>query len=86
MAIEKTPIGAEWLNSRKAEGIAEGEAKGKAEGKAETIIKILASRLETPPAKLQQQIMSVKDIDKLDELTDFALSCVSLGEFATAFN
>jgi hypothetical protein len=46
----------------------------------------LTARFEKPSAKLQKQIMSVKDIDKLDELTDFALSCVSLGEFATAFN
>jgi hypothetical protein len=30
--------------------------------------------------------MSVKDIDKLDELIDFASTCVSLGEFATALN
>jgi hypothetical protein len=74
MAIKKKPIGAEWLNN--------SEAKGK----AESIIKFLTARFEKPSAKLQMQIMSVKDIDKLDELTDFALSCVSLGEFATALN
>ncbi|MDR0392221.1 MAG: hypothetical protein LBH59_09975 [Planctomycetaceae bacterium] len=90
MAIEKNPVGAEWLNNReaksKAEGIAKGKAEGEAKGEAKTIIKILSSRLETPSAALQKQIMEVNDIDKLDELADFALTCVSLGEFATALN
>ncbi|MDR2169055.1 MAG: hypothetical protein LBP59_02830 [Planctomycetaceae bacterium] len=41
---------------------------------------------KSPSMRLQKQIMSVKDIDKLDELCDFAFDYVSLGEFATAFN
>jgi hypothetical protein len=46
----------------------------------------LAARFETPPKKLQNQIKSVKNIEKLDELIKFAGTCVSIGEFATAFN
>ncbi|MDR0610813.1 MAG: hypothetical protein LBG58_11935 [Planctomycetaceae bacterium] len=68
----------------KAKGKAEGEAKGKAEGTAKTIIRILSIRLETPSKPLQKKIQSIKNIAKLEELVDFALTCVSLDEFATA--
>jgi hypothetical protein len=76
--IEKNPYGAEMLNKRKVEG--------KTEGKAEYIIRVLTRRLGTPPAKLQNQINEVKNVEQLDELFDFATTCVSLDEFATAFN
>ncbi|MDR2172116.1 MAG: hypothetical protein LBP59_18380, partial [Planctomycetaceae bacterium] len=70
-----------------AEGKAEGISEGIAKGKAENIIRILTRRFDKSPSmRLQRQIMNVKDIDKLDELCDFAFDCVSLGEFATAFN
>ncbi|MDR2345020.1 MAG: hypothetical protein LBE18_03050, partial [Planctomycetaceae bacterium] len=93
-AIKQTPYGAEMLNryrtegkaEGKAEGIAEGIAKGIAKGKAEDIIRFLTKRLGNPSVKLQKQIRDVKDINELDELFDFAITCVSLGEFATAFN
>ncbi|MDR2172180.1 MAG: DUF4351 domain-containing protein, partial [Planctomycetaceae bacterium] len=78
---------AKGINKGKAEGKAEGISEGKAEGKAENIIRILTRRFDKSPSmRLQRQIMSVKDINKLDELCDFAFDCVSLGEFATAFN
>ncbi|MDR2172012.1 MAG: hypothetical protein LBP59_17850 [Planctomycetaceae bacterium] len=71
----------------KAEGKAEGRVEGKVEGKAESIIRILTKRFdESVPMKLQNQIMTVNNIDKLDELFDFAWDCVSIGEFSTAFN
>ncbi|MDR2756638.1 MAG: Rpn family recombination-promoting nuclease/putative transposase [Planctomycetaceae bacterium] len=68
------------------EGEVKGEAKGKAEGEAKAIIRILTRRLELPSQPLQQKINSIRDINKLDELTDFALTCVSLEEFTTALN
>ncbi|MDR2346613.1 MAG: hypothetical protein LBE18_11145, partial [Planctomycetaceae bacterium] len=61
-------------------------AEGISKGKAEDIIRILTRRIEKPSAKLQKRIREVKDINELDELIDFAITCVSLGEFATAFN
>ncbi|MDR2169404.1 MAG: DUF4351 domain-containing protein, partial [Planctomycetaceae bacterium] len=74
----------------KAEGIAEGiitgKVEGKAEGIAESIIRILRKRLGEPSANLQTQIMGVRSEDKLYELLDFAYTCVSFGEFSTAFN
>ncbi|MDR2345647.1 MAG: DUF4351 domain-containing protein, partial [Planctomycetaceae bacterium] len=93
-AIKQTPYGAEMLNRYRtegkaeglSEGISKGKVEGKAEGKAEGIIRILTRRLGNPSAKLQKQIRDVKDINELDELFDFAITCVSLGEFATAFN
>lgn len=84
--IEKTPYGAKMLNSYKTEGITEGIAKGKTEGKAEDIIQVLTERLGTPSAKLQRQIKNVNNLNKLNELIRFSATCVSLNEFATAFN
>jgi hypothetical protein len=75
---------AEGIAEGKAEGIAEGKAEGIAEGKAELIIRILSRRLESPPKSLQKKICSIQNIAQLDELADFALTCVSLNEFATA--
>ncbi|MDR3196906.1 MAG: DUF4351 domain-containing protein [Planctomycetaceae bacterium] len=75
---------AEGRDEGRDEGRAEGEAKGEAKGKAEMIIRILSRRLETPSESLQKKINSIREIAKLDELADFALTCVSLDEFATA--
>ncbi|MDR2115674.1 MAG: DUF4351 domain-containing protein, partial [Planctomycetaceae bacterium] len=60
------------------------EARGKVEGKAELIIRILSRRLQPPSKPLQKKIEAIHSIAKLDELADFALTCVSLEEFATA--
>ncbi|MDR2705746.1 MAG: hypothetical protein LBC02_08210, partial [Planctomycetaceae bacterium] len=63
--------------------IAERETN-EAKGEAKTIIRILSRRLKMPSKSLQKKICSIKNIAKLDELVDFALTCVSLDEFATA--
>jgi hypothetical protein len=67
-----------------------GEKKGKFDGmfvaKSDAIIRVLTKRLETPPKKLQDKIRKVRSIEKLDELIEFAATCVSIGEFATALN
>jgi hypothetical protein len=68
----------------RAEGKVEGRTEGIVEGRAKMIIRILSRRLESPPMPLQNRISSIQNIDKLDELADFALTCVSLDEFATA--
>jgi hypothetical protein len=76
------------------EHFTEREAKSKAEiaemiereakNKAEMIIRILSHRLELPSRTLQDEITSIRNLAKLDELVDFALTCISLDEFATA--
>ncbi|MDR2116441.1 MAG: Rpn family recombination-promoting nuclease/putative transposase, partial [Planctomycetaceae bacterium] len=60
-----------------AKGRAEGIVKGRAEGEAEMIIRILSRRLKSPPTSLQKKINSIQNLAKLDELADFALTCVS---------
>jgi hypothetical protein len=74
------------INKAKIEARLEGKLEGQLEGKANDIINVLAARFEAPPKKLQNQIKSVKNIEKLDELIKFAGTCVSIGEFSTAFN
>ncbi|MDR2170952.1 MAG: Rpn family recombination-promoting nuclease/putative transposase [Planctomycetaceae bacterium] len=69
-------------------GIAIGEtrgiAKGETRGIARAIIRLLTCRFEEPSARLQKKIMGIQSEAKLEELLDFAASCVSIGEFATA--
>jgi DNA-binding protein len=67
-------------------GEARGEARGEAIGKAKSIIRFLRNRVGMPSVELQEKIKSIRSTDKLDELLDFASTCVSLGEFETAFN
>jgi hypothetical protein len=55
-----------------------------ARGEAKMIIHILTHRLKTPSKSLQKKIYSIQNTTKLEELADFALTCVSLDEFATA--
>ncbi|MDR1485959.1 MAG: Rpn family recombination-promoting nuclease/putative transposase [Planctomycetaceae bacterium] len=69
-----------------AKGKAEGEARGKAKGKALSVIRALTRRIEEPSMEVKDKIMSVQSESKLDELFDFALTCVSIGEFETALN
>ncbi|MDR2169650.1 MAG: hypothetical protein LBP59_05865, partial [Planctomycetaceae bacterium] len=101
-AIEESPYGAyeiekiktegkaegiaEGIAKGKGEGMAEGIAKGIAKGKCEDIIQLLTKRIESPPTKLQKEIMKINDNNKLSKLFDFALTCGSIGEFVTAFN
>jgi hypothetical protein len=59
-------------------------AEGQSEGRAAMIIRILSRRLAPPSKTLQKKICSIRNINKLDELADFALTCVSLNEFMTA--
>jgi hypothetical protein len=66
------------------EGRVEGRVEGKVEGKAEMILRILSRRLAPPSKTLEKKICSIRNINKLDELADFALTCVSLNEFMTA--
>jgi hypothetical protein len=73
-----------YIDKWRTEGRVEGRVEGEAEGRAKTVIRILSRRLGVPSKPLQKKICSIRNIAKLDELTDFALTCVSLKEFATA--
>ncbi|MDR1483454.1 MAG: DUF4351 domain-containing protein, partial [Planctomycetaceae bacterium] len=64
----------------------EGRTEGRAEGIAKSVIRRLQKRFSEPSEKLKTRIMAIKNEDQLYELLDFACSCVSIGEFETAFN
>ena len=64
----------------RAEGRAEGRARGRVEGKADSIIKLLAKYGDIPE-EVQSKIVTITDINKLDELFD-ALLNVNSGEEA----
>ncbi|MDR2762904.1 MAG: hypothetical protein LBB88_09905 [Planctomycetaceae bacterium] len=84
--LEQTPYGIKYFAKRDKVAIARGKTEGIAEGINKGIIRVLTRRFDTMPKKLQRQIMEVKDIDKLDELIGIAATCVSIDEFADAFN
>jgi hypothetical protein len=62
------------------------KAEGETEAKTESIIDILTHRFKKPSMKLQRRIMQAQSTDELNKLLEFALSCVSVDEFATVFN
>ena len=53
-----------------------------AEGGSRAIIRILTRRFRTVSKPVKDKVSSIMDIDRLDELTDHALDCQSLDEFA----
>ena len=55
-----------------------------AEGKAGSIIHILTRRFRTVSKPIKEKVSSIVSIDRLDQLTDQALDCQSLDEFAEA--
>ncbi|MDR2170115.1 MAG: hypothetical protein LBP59_08240 [Planctomycetaceae bacterium] len=46
----------------------------------------MTKRIESPPTKLQKEIMKINDNNKLSKLFDIALTCGSIGEFVEFFN
>ncbi|MDR1924684.1 MAG: hypothetical protein LBQ66_09935, partial [Planctomycetaceae bacterium] len=75
-----------WTTEAAEKATAEATVKTQSKAKAEEIISILSHRLKSPSKNLRQKIKQVSDIDKLNELAEFAWTCVSVDEFATAFN
>ncbi|MDR2642645.1 MAG: DUF4351 domain-containing protein [Planctomycetaceae bacterium] len=80
--IENSPYAAPIFARREAKAAASAAANTE----AKAIIRVLTKRLGKPSVQLQEQINKVNNIEKLDELIDFAATCVSLDEFATALN
>ncbi|MDR1924617.1 MAG: Rpn family recombination-promoting nuclease/putative transposase [Planctomycetaceae bacterium] len=87
-------VRAEARAAARAEGLVEGEIRGEIRGeikgeikaRADEVIRVLSRRLEVPSKSTQKKIRSISNIDKLDELVEFAWTCVSVNEFATALN
>ena len=73
----------ELLDEEFNKGRAEGEARGRVEGKADSIIKLLAKYGDIPE-EVQSKIVTITDINKLDELFD-ALLDVNSEEEAKEF-
>ena len=59
----------------------EGLTEGKAEAKAESILLTLTKRFKTVPKPLEEQVLAITDLARLEKLADFAFDCETLGEF-----
>ena len=73
-----------WL----AQGMEKGMEKGKAEGEitreTKAILRTLTKRFHSVPQSLEKQIHAIADLERLEQLADFAFDCTSLDEFAEA--
>jgi hypothetical protein len=82
--MEECGIFQQFVQAGEKRGEKRGRANGMFAAKAEDIIRVLTRRFNIPPKQLQDEIRDVRSIEKLDELLDFAITCVSIGEFSTA--
>jgi len=55
--------------------------EGLAEGKAESILLTLTKRFKTVPKPLEEQVLAITDLARLEKLADFAFDCETLEEF-----
>ncbi|MDR2761033.1 MAG: DUF4351 domain-containing protein [Planctomycetaceae bacterium] len=70
-------------------GIAIGETRGESSGRAalsRIVTRDLRRRFGELSEELQNRITETQSLGKLEELSEFALTCVSLGEFETALD
>ena len=67
-------------------GLTEGESRGESRGRAGSIIRFLSRRFRTVPKSVRDKVVSITDLNRLDELTDQAAECQSLAEFTKALN
>jgi hypothetical protein len=63
----------------------EGKEAGKIEGQVNTIIHILKTRLDLIPDLTIDKIIVIRDINKINLLTDYAITCRSSYEFLVLF-
>jgi hypothetical protein len=66
------------------QGIEQGIEKGIEQGIKQAILRTLSKRFKGVPSKIEKRILSIADLEKLEELADFAYDCVTLGEFEKA--
>ena len=63
---------------------ADGLAEGKAEGKVDFLILFLTRRFGSVSQEVQDKLRSIKDVERLDCLAEFAFGCDSLEEFTAS--
>ena len=83
MIGEKTmpSIAQMYINEGMEIGFTQGEAIGEARGEARAILRTLARRFRFVPQSLEEQILAIHDLARLDQLAEFAFDCGSLDEF-----
>jgi len=62
----------------------EGEAIGEARGKAKSILLTLTKRFIVIPQPLEEIILGIADLERLEKLADYAFDCKSIEEFDAA--
>ncbi|MDR1140444.1 MAG: hypothetical protein LBL62_02040, partial [Planctomycetaceae bacterium] len=71
------------LEYARREGEAIGVEKGIKKG-IETLLRILTKRFGESPSVVIEKLHTIKDLDRLAQLTDRSLDCLSLDEFEKA--
>ncbi len=62
----------------------EGRAEGIAEGEAKAVVKFLTTRFRRVPKTISDRVLAIGDSVVLDSLTELAVTCETLDEFAKA--
>jgi len=60
------------------------EIKGEARGKAKSILLTLTKRFKAVPQPLEEITLGIGDLERLEQLADFAYDCDSIEEFSKA--
>jgi hypothetical protein len=63
----------------------EGQEAGKIDGQVNTILHILKTRLDSIPDLIFDKIITMRDIKKINLLTDYVITCQSSDEFLVLF-
>ena len=65
-------------------GIEQGREQGEIERETKAILRTLTKRFKAVPEPLEEQVRAIADLERLEQLADFAFECKSLEEFGEA--
>ena len=66
--------------------IKRGRKEGRIEGKIESILRTLTKRFHVVSWAIKDRIFTITDLERLEELADFAFDCQTLEEFEEQVN
>ena len=61
-----------------------GHAEGAIEREAKAVLRTLTKRFQSVPRPIEERILAIADLERLEKLAEFAYDCQSLAEFAAA--
>ncbi|MDR1385959.1 MAG: DUF4351 domain-containing protein, partial [Planctomycetaceae bacterium] len=66
------------------QGIEQGFEQGEVKRESKAILRTLNKRFKQVPKKIEKRLFSITNLEKLENLADFAYDCTTLAEFEKA--